>query len=288
MSDSTPPRTAQVLLGVFICWQLWFLVSSNLFGWLEDVQTQARTPADAEPTEASTTVEHLAPGFTRGEGDGNVMALAKWVSQTNKPWAHVTGQLQQWALFSGTYSRDCVFPGLIVTWNDSLPDAVPLLNGEELDWRRLLDKGDAEIAPRLILSPHEPANLDSYFRWRQMRMRRFENALHLALVPKIGATREELAEIWDGQIRDHLRGSGYLLTRYMKVKRKELESKWAGLPPPKQMILLARRVHTRDPDETPPDWTGPHVVPILLWEMGEGEGRFLRFDPMTGRFRSWE
>lgn len=288
-----PPHCSkQVLLGVFICWQLWFLVSENLCGWLLYSQSYVSVRRDKAPTPTAQSLEHLAPGFTRDDGEGHVFALAKWVTQTNKPWAHVTGQLQAWALFSGNYSRDGVFPALLVGWSDDMPDEVPWADDTELDWKRLLEKGDAPIEPRLFLTPHEPTDLTSYFRWRQMRMRRYENGLHLALTPEDGVTKQELAAAWDESIKGHLNNKGYLFTTYLKVKRLELEADWEGLPPPKQIILLLRRFRTVPADEAPPHWTGPHVVPLLLWEPPTaddmGPGRYKRFDPRQGRFRSWE
>lgn len=293
MSQSPPsaPRTRQVLLGIFICWQLWFLVSQNLFGWLEDLQPDVRIRRSEEVRPISRTIEHLAPGFTRNEGEGQVMALAKWVYETNKPWAQITGQHQQWALFSGTYARDVVFPALIVRWTDEMPDEIPWLSDSEFDWKRLLEKGDAEIEPKLILSDHEPMDLSEYFRWRQMRMRRYENGLHLVLRAEEGEAESDRAETWDQSIRDHLSSKGYLLTTYLKVRLKEARKEWGELPMPKQVILLLRRVHTTDPLDAPPHWTGPFTTPILLWQPpmdGQGEGSWKRFDPVRRVFRSWE
>lgn len=290
--SETSPRTAQVVLGLFICWQLWFLVSQNVLSWLTHAQTYVAVSSGTEPTQTETAVEYLAPGFTRDEGDGQVLSAAKWVAETNKPWAQLTGQLQMWGLFTGRYSRDCVFPAIIARWTDEDPGEIPWLGEEEFDWKRLLEKGDAPIEPRLILTPHEPSELTSYFRWRQMRMRRFENALHFVLVPEEGQTSEERAEAWEKSIRKHLGKHGWLFTTYLNVKRKEFESEWEGLPPPKQLILLLRRVHATPAEEAPPHWSGPFVVPLLLWKPpgpGEkGQGTYRRFDPTQRRFRSWQ
>lgn len=292
------PRTAQVLLGVFICWQLWFLLSQNLFGLIEDAQENIEAPI-------KDAVERVAPGFTKEEG--HVLDLAKSVSQINKPWMHVTGQLQNWALFSGSYN-DCVFPSLIFFWDETDPLSIPWTKeGEQMSLHapsfaasnplealaastsQLVQGEDFPKPYQLWLTPHEPANITSYFRWWQMRMRRFETNAVCTLYPDDRPDPDERAEFYERRITKHLNNRGYLTTAYIKFRVAEL--KHLGREPAKQVLLVQRRYRTVEPEDGPPYLKGPFVTPLLLWqppvEPGE-KGFFRRYHPPTASFRSWE
>src|SRR5262245_54380330 len=82
---------AGILLGLFIVWQIVFLMAHNLLAILEDTR-------EVWPGWAVRGVEALAPGFTKGQGhlaDGSAR-----VKDVTRRWAQVTGQAQNWSLFA--------------------------------------------------------------------------------------------------------------------------------------------------------------------------------------------
>lgn len=277
----TTPRTAEVLLGVFICGQLWFLLSHNLFGQLEELQQYTKEEYEA----VGKSVELLAPGFSSGSGKGHIIDAAGWVRKVNKPWEQLTGQLQMWSLFPNSY-HELIFPAIALRW-DSADDG---------DYPATDNPDAAGVIPgrpyRLFLTPHEPRDTQAYFRWRQMRMRRLENYLVFALRPDGYDKDEDRKRAWTNRIREHLTDRGELIPAYMKLRLCEIMAEHPELPPPTQVVLLMRRFHTRNPSEAPPHWDGPFVVPLLSWlPPAPGEkapGKQRRFDPEVDRFRSWE
>ncbi|MFO0964050.1 MAG: hypothetical protein U0793_00500 [Gemmataceae bacterium] len=298
-SPAVPARwkTSQVFLGVFICWQIWFLLSQNILGGIEAAQEHIRPPASA-------TIELIAPGLSKDEGQGHFYDFTKWVLGHNKLWMHLTGQAQSWGLFSDGY-KDSVFPALILRWDDDDPShyplsdeayavaqAAPLLAATGPFEAAALAGGAAAFkrTDHLILTPHEPVDIDHYFRWRQMRMRRYENNIVITLSDDDCKTEQERDEYWGRRIKKHLDREGYLIKPYVRWRYETLKPLFAGNPP-KQVVLVLRRFRTTPPDETPPEWRGPFVVPLLSWEPPADEkaaGRYTRYDPEAHAFRSWE
>lgn len=301
------PRTASLLLGVFICWQLWFLFSQNILGLMEEL------PEYIEGPKVKKAVEMVAPGFT--DSKGHVMDVCKWVSQINKPWLQLTGQAQSWALFSGSYN-DCIFPAVMVLWDDTDPLTVPWppyetqtdavwrtvpilaatdpLDALALSAARLAELPKRDLPPPIVInSPHEPRDVTSYFRWWQMRMRRYETGVVTALAADRYPDLDERMEYYERRIVDHLDNRGYRVTAYMKFRFRELlETDLKGLPRPKHILLLQRRWRTVDPEDGPPWLTGPYVTPLLMWtppEEGDKEkGVFRRYHAPSHSFRRWE
>lgn len=274
-SPSTP-RTAQVVLGLFICWQLWFLISQNLCKQLEYWQ-------EAASDKKEPAVEIVAPEF--GGGKGHIFGAVKWVRNVNQPWEHGTGQLQLWGLFPGGY-HDLIFAAFVFRWDDDDGGDYPATD---------LPGPDGTVAGRpykLFLSPHEPADTDAYFRHGRMRSRRFETTMVFALRPPESSTDDERKRTWNERIKDHVYRNGDWLFAFLKVRMREILAEHPDLPPPTRVVMLMRRYHTRPVDETPPHWDGPFVVPLVSWAPpapGEARpGTTRRFNPELDQFRRLE
>lgn len=286
------PRTAQVALGVFICWQIYFLVAQNLFGFVEEAKEYI------ESETVKDTLQHLAPDFAKEEGKkGHVYDFSTWVTKTNTPWMQLTGQSQSWGLFSSGY-YSCGFPFLVLLWDDTDPLTVPLPEKAKGTWWSLPagDEGGAR-PPMYYCTPHEPRDVNAYFRWWQMRMRRYETAVVPTVDPDRYSDPEERADYYERRIKDHLDSKWYLSTEYMKFMLGEFKRQFPGLPPPKQIMLVERVYRTtkvpKDGEEPdgPPYVRGPSHLPLLIWhppERGEkGSGTYQRYHAPTKRFRSW-
>ncbi len=86
-TPSRRPSWLAVLLGLFILWQLWFLVSSNL-------------------------------GFLLGDN-----AVRTSLEGPSTHWAQLTGMWQGWAQFSGNIVKQAVYPAFELRWSDGRPSA---------------------------------------------------------------------------------------------------------------------------------------------------------------------
>ena len=83
--EQSPGFTRRVLLGLFIVWQLWYLVSTNLFGLVQDIQEEV-------PEKIKNPVHRLAPDWPWKKG--HTYDLISTALQCNRPWEQATGQFQ--------------------------------------------------------------------------------------------------------------------------------------------------------------------------------------------------
>src|ERR1700722_9432517 len=110
-TDARPPSPRQVLLGLFILFQLAFLIVSNAV----DAFQRA---VDRMPESIKTTVNRLAPDLARQRGHG-----WQWCDQLEtklRRWKELTGTDQSWALFV-VPSKATGFPAVLLMWDDPLP-----------------------------------------------------------------------------------------------------------------------------------------------------------------------
>jgi hypothetical protein len=255
-ASSQPPAARQVLLGIFIVGQLFFLLTSNLIGFLKD----KRTELGPGPRQAA---EALAPGWP--EEKGHLWHALEHLTKTDKMWAETTGQFQIWSLFAPTIGRECVFPAVELRWDD-----------------------DAE--PELLLSEQEPVNLESYFRVGKFRMRRYENMLVITLRPEADETPEKTRERWSEAIHSHVADYADIIQGYLRWRVGQAAARRPGRPPPRQMILQFRRYYINDYDKAPPYWQGPFIVPVARWQPAMARDATHQplewYDPAVQHFKS--
>jgi hypothetical protein len=128
MSDNPTARSTapQLLLGVFIVWQLAFMLLANGTFLLQSLLPSPK------PEESSAT------SFTRG--------TVQRTQELTTAWGRLTLQRQEWGMFSH-FPEQSAFPAVRLVWNDGT--AVLLLNQQK-------------DVPTL-LSPFEPAYPDHFF-----------------------------------------------------------------------------------------------------------------------------
>jgi len=231
------PSTRQVLLGLFIAGQIFFLISTNLIGFLKDNRTEMGP-------ETRQVVETLAPGWP--EEKGHLWHLMDQLAKIDTIWAQTTGQIQTWLLFAPTIGRECVFPAMELRWDD--------------------EAGKALHKPELLLSQNEPADPNHFLRIGNFRMRRFECNFILTLRPYEDEAPEKTKERWSGAIRTHVKDYEEIIRGFLSWWLGQAMSQWPSREQPRQAILIFRRYHINDYGVAPPYWDGPFDVPIARWQ----------------------
>lgn len=247
----------QILLGVFILGQLFFLFSSNLVGFLRDVRPEMTTAQ-------RNIAEALAPGWP--DGKGHAWMILDHLAKADRVWAELTGQTQTWSLFAPTIGRECVFPALELSWQD--------------------DQAPAPRAPELVLSDNEPVNPKDYFRAGNFRLRRYECNLVPALVPFTDETPAQTNARWRDAIRAHVADYAQTIRGYLRWRLDQIMSRRPGWALPRQVILIARRYHINDYAAAPPYWDGPFTVPLARWQTREKRDALEWYDPVDKSFKS--
>jgi hypothetical protein len=267
-----PPSTRQVVLGVFIVGQLFFLISTNLIGFLKDNRAEMGS-------QARQVVEAVAPGWP--EEKGHLWHLMEHLARLDKSWAQLTGQFQPWTLFAPTIGRECVFPAVEFRWEEE-PSSAPALarplallaarHGYEAACLGALIHS-AEKMPlvsELALSENEPPNPEHYFRIGNFRMRRYETNIVITLRPyeEDGEKPEKTNQRWSDRIHAHVADYADIILGYLHWSLDQAAARQSNREPPRQVILVLRRYHINDYEDAPPFWTGPHTVAIARWQPG--------------------
>ena len=242
----------RVLLGIFVIWQLVFLITSNLIGFLQDNRTRMLP-------EVRQSVEVMAPGWA--EKQGVAWEVTETIASLDTEWSQLTGQDQKWALFAPAIARECVFPAIELRW---------------------------ENESQLVLSDYEPTDLNSYFRAGSYRLQRYERNLALTLAPLDGETSTKTAERWREEIRAFVTEWTHILDGYIDWRVRQAMQQWPGRTWPREVVLIMRRYHINEYSEAPPTWTGPHSEAIARWRYSaEGTRHALEWrDPVSGRYES--
>jgi hypothetical protein len=271
---SSPPPPAprsgkQVLLGLFVLWQLAFIVLINLLSMLS--RAQRRLPEDLAPV-----ADTVAPGWS-GKA-GHVHDAFNLVYEVASRYAEATGQTQSWALFSPNTNPHCVYPMLELHWDDDAARAagpVTLLAGTNpLDGlagaavAQERTKRSAARPPVRLLSEHEPRDLDHYFRLGRMRLRKFETNLTLTLLPYSDEKEQDRKKRWRKEIDEFASSEALVVLAFLRWR-----------------LTAYQREH---PGKGPPRWDGPHEERILRWEPAEFLPRVYQplqtWDPVTESF----
>jgi hypothetical protein len=254
--NSEPPRrptTAQVLLGLFVVGQLFFLFAANLLGLLES----ARPKLKDRPL-----VEKLLPGWS--EKEGHSYDAFQVVTGLTSRWAQLTGQPQDWSLFA-----------------PNVTDRIPFL-AVELRW----DDGRVELLP----SENEPADLNGFLRIGKFRLRRYEACLDLTLFIPEGKTAADMSLDWRDQIERRVRDEWRSMHAYLRWRMQSFLRDHPDVPPPKQAILLVRLYVIPAPESRPHPWAWRlnNVQQIARWRpAADGQRGSMPvewYDPVVQRF----
>lgn len=241
------PAPAQVCLGLFVVGQLLFIVGANVVPLL---RLESWRPAE-EPG------GRTALAGVRGAAHDTVRSLDDLATR----WAHLTGQWQGWALYSGV-ARQATFLCVDVCCDGA--------------------------APVRLLSAGEPENPARYFRpFLTSRLGGYEFYLIAALVnwDDDAVARDPAA--WRRGMADHLRDRWPALRAYLGWQLRRFRQEHPGHEP-RHLILSVRRYRTPGPNDSPGVWVGPSERPLLRWQPGAaavpGCLPVELCDPVTGRF----
>lgn len=224
-SEQTASR-GSLWLGLFVVWQIWFLVSMNLLTFVEEA-----------PDVAAPVVEEVAPGWSKRQGHGYVFLQA--ISRTNAIYADFTGQEQAWSLFA---------PGIGA-------------NSGSLAVKLVFEDADGNQHERLFLNANDVEDIHHYVRFGQNRFRKFESVLTLSLERYDGETEKEANERLRKRILRCCRSYPNRLDAYLRWRLRLIREEHPDLPAPSAAILVVRRYKTNPPGSER-RWDGPFPFPI--------------------------
>jgi hypothetical protein len=320
-SESRPPSLRQVALGLFILFQLAFLLISNPLGAI-------RQGAPKWTDRPKQVLNRLAPGFADQRGHG-----WDWCAELDTSlghWAELTGQEQNWCLFSPSVSKATGFPAVLMLWDDPPPDGPCLVatqfafdetNGFNLcaewnpsspkvflpalhfgilaarnPWEVLSLHGVQQFrsdskSPRaeFLLSENEPEDIHHFVRFGNARLRRYEGRLYADTQPKGKESSVDLAARLSKEMQALVRDNDETAVAYLRWRMDGWQRAHPDTPAPKQVVLLQRSYRIRGPEEEPKGWDGPLLVPCARWlpDAKRGSRSFLMepFDFSEQRFK---
>jgi hypothetical protein len=310
-------KPARILLGLFICWQLFFLVSSNLLSLLPRVRDSWQDKPKAEA---------IAPDWLHEKG--RVAEAERDLTRLTTRWAEISGQPQNWSLFAPNVTRIIPFVAVEFSWDED-PMSVrwisrqlaPLAAGRPFEeaiigssaWHddrsgiehrlaNLLSTGEVQAPPPtdwrphprssiVLLSANEPADVHRFVRFGKFRLRRYESNIDVSLASP-DKEPESVVDSWRENIEDRVRGNWRLIEAYLQWQLRRWSQKHPDLPPPKQVILWIRLYRVPPPEDvsSPWNWQGPEWHPVARWQPGVAWETGLlpveMFNPVVPRFES--
>jgi hypothetical protein len=244
-----------VMLGVFILWQLAFLVLANLLEFfphrvhrLDEFTSYREYPAEAVNP---SPLVHALPAVT-------------------DCWSQLTGQYQMWWLFAPDFPRQATFPVVELRWDDPATGSPPVL----------------------LLSSLEPANTASYFHPPNScdRLLHYEAYLGLGLEYWNDPTEPADVDAWRKILSDVVRSQWKSIRAYLRWRIADFRARHPELPPPDEARLLIRIYPTPTSGAARGDRLAPRDLPFARWRCNENESSSTlsveEYDPFSGRYVS--
>jgi hypothetical protein len=295
MGDTPVPPAARgprLLLGIFIVWQIIFLCALNGVEMLSGLRDELPTDKDVPEV-----LDRAVPGWAKKKG--HVHDLSEMLNSVADHWANLTGQTQSWSLFAPNVRRQCVFPAVVLRWDEeplSAPSLArqlaPLAAGMPLEVAVLGAAGSLPVParePETLLSDNEPRDVNSYFRFGKFRLRRYENNIIRILDDDGKETPAATKERWRKAIARHIEKYGDVVKAYLQWRLEGERRRHPERPLAKQVIIVMRRYTIVPPAEGPPYWRGPFSVPLARWQphvrWQDDHGPLEAYDPNADRFR---
>ncbi|MSU80599.1 MAG: hypothetical protein EXS16_21235 [Gemmataceae bacterium] len=293
----------QVLLGLFILFQLAFLIVNNFLDFVKWAPTEMKG-------ESKKAINRIVPGFA--EEQGHTWQWAEQVETNVRRWVQLTGQDQAWALFAPTVGTSTGFPTVVLLWDDPAdddtrlpgnfvtfderngfnfcglwdrPGETPSLRTHGMlgalaansPWERLafeathIDRTAA--TPKLLLSPNEPTDISNYLRVGNCRVRRYDGQFYFNPQPysKYDQPKNDpeppatLAERMSRRTKRLLTDYHDPALEYLRWRLRAWEAENPGQPKPKQVLLMQRFYRIHGPTESR-GWDGPYTLPIARWQ----------------------
>jgi hypothetical protein len=257
--DSPPtnrPSLAQVCLGLFVLWQLFFLGASNLLELFPH-----------RPEERDELTDYPEP---RGDVSRLPSGLQQ-VARLTDHWAEFTNQNQVWWLFAPGFPLQATHPAVELRWQDDPPSP-------------------GAPPPIHLRSQFEPDDLRSYCHLpgSSDRLYHYEVRLGLVLVNWDNEQAAKQAKQWRELIFTRVRRQWKSIRAYLRYRVREFQQELSNVPAP-QYAILSLRIY-RTPPLGQRFWSdyGPVEVPLARWRPAEdGPADCLPievYDPFAGRF----
>jgi hypothetical protein len=258
--------SAQLFLGLFVVWQLLFLIGAN-FGevaeryqeyWKENEIKPAWIPASRRPQ----FEEWL-------NNEGRFYKSLKKVDQIASRWSELTGQHEQWSLFAPGVWDNAAFLAVEFRWDEGQP-------GQQ-------ESPGCRAPPVYLLSENEPDNVNRYIRLGRFRLRKYEENLTPYLSERETASEAKLS--WRDSIERKVRKRSEAINAYLRWRWYRYQDAHPELPEPNQVILHVRVYRIPAPEGPDPwTWDGPDVCPMARWRPPANSASLEVYDPVAERF----
>jgi hypothetical protein len=218
---------ARAALGLFVVWQLLFLLASNVLSVADAVRAALHK---------SPPAQRVAPDLFNGKGA--VHAGFRSVERVTQLWEGLTGQGQYWQLFA-----------------PDVADVIPFL-AVELRW----EGGPSEV----LLSDNEPADPGHFFRAGRFRLRRYESTLDCSPLP--GRPFDPDGDDWAAAIERDVRGGAESMAAYLRWRLAAFRREHPDLDTPTEVVLIVRLYRVPPPPGPRPwhwEYLGQH--PLARW-----------------------
>jgi hypothetical protein len=223
------PSIPRFLLGLFVVWQLFFLLMSNFLPFVPHGKEEHDELTD------DLTLHGQATGVRPLQNAVEGLALV-----TDR-WLEVTGQLQGWSLFAPTFPPQAGFVAVELRWNNFSP---PL--GETL------------------LSRFEPEDPLHYFRVPDShgRLFNFESRLCILANYRVPQAVADDPDKWKEEITGRVRTQWKSIRAYLRWRSR------GQVLPPDEATLVIHLYETPGPYEKPWEPAGPFTRPLARWRPG--------------------
>ena len=225
---SNKPGKAELLLGLFVVWQLSFILLANFWGIV------LRGPPEIvyEFSDDRGVEESFA---------GNA-ALSRLLAPTSR-WEELTGQWQGWSLFAPNIATRATFPLVEIHW-------------------------DEKMKPVRLRSIFEPDDLFHYSHppGSSSRLFNYEWRLCIAALAWNELASPEEASIMRRQMELIIRMQWKVIRAYLRWRLHGFQREHPDLPPPQQVVLVVRQYQTPPPGKYPWSWPEPVDLPIARWQ----------------------
>ncbi len=275
MQTSLPSRPwLRLLVGVFIVWQLIYLVLSNVLSLQPQIRHFLDKPgASPKAKRVAAVVDNLAPGWLQGEGHST--NLATGLKSVTDFWSHVSGQRQKWSMYAPKTAHCSVFPVVefhvpakdapgMTSYCTSLIATSPLAAVVVAEaWQ----SGSWEQVYQ-VASENEPVDIHQFTRWGECRTNRVEIfvKIHMPyLEDRPEAVRKEVVR---RLLRRVLSQNPAFVKTYLKWHMRKFAGKHPDLPPPTKVTLLQHEYRITPPEESGKTWRGPSRLSLARWRPG--------------------
>jgi hypothetical protein len=229
------PKLAQILLGLFIVWQILFMLSANILEMIPPGRVEEDELSDLHFTNLNPEEVKLLPGRKEIDFARNI---TDW-------WSQVTGQIQMWSLFAPTFPIQASFPLV------------------ELQW----DTGGAVPSSVRLPSFQDPVDPGRYFRWSGSddRLLHYEMRLELIFSSWGPESRSKYGAAWRDALKQRVWRQRKSICAYLSWKARNYMSNHPELPPPRVSTLYIR-IYSSPALGAPRVWGDAVEVPLAQME----------------------